>query len=220
MARLSVIERAFDPVLHHQGGRQGHRPGAQPGLWLYPPIRRACARSRSGTGQGACVELYLPRHGGDGTAGRARCSPDERRRLPPGRPDQIVLVVEDEAAVRRHDRRCAARRSATPSSMPSDGERGAGANWRRSRPHVDLLLTDVVMPEMNGRANSPSTCASSGPEVRDAVHDWLHARCASPENGMLNRRSGRRPPQAVHDRRSSPRSVHDALDSERRPSLG
>jgi len=67
---------------------------------------------------------------------------------PPGKPGEVILVVEDEPAVRL---------------MTVDALRGLGytvvhaasaqqaLDQFATHPHVDLLFTDIVMPDMTGR---------------------------------------------------------------------
>ena len=67
-------------VLHHQGGRPGHRPRPQHGLRLRQADPAAMSRSTARSAQGTTVKLYLPRllseEGSDADAAK-------RRRRPP-----------------------------------------------------------------------------------------------------------------------------------------
>ena len=62
-------------VLHHQGRRQGHRPGPEPGLWLRPAVRRPREH----------LQRDRPRHDGEALPAapsrrrRARATAAERR---------------------------------------------------------------------------------------------------------------------------------------------
>jgi CheY-like chemotaxis protein len=95
-------------------------------------------------GQGTTVKIYLPRHTGPLAAGEG----EEAETTPHGAADEIVLVVEDEHAVRRM----------TVDALRDLGytvihaESGPEALDRLERqPNVSLLFTDIVMPEMSGR---------------------------------------------------------------------
>jgi two-component system cell cycle sensor histidine kinase/response regulator CckA len=98
----------------------------------------------SAPGQGATFTVYLPRHEGTGAALPAR---SDRRSLPGGR--ETLLLVEDEAAVRSSARRLLERHGYTV----LEARHGADALRlvEEGGPEVDLVLTDLVMPEMGGR---------------------------------------------------------------------
>jgi signal transduction histidine kinase/ActR/RegA family two-component response regulator len=98
----------------------------------------------SEVGQGTAFEVYLPRH-----LGTAEPAPAVARvRAPRG--TETILLVEDEPAVLALTTAMLERQGyiVLPACTPSQ------AIWLASE-HLDeihLLMTDVVMPEMNGRA--------------------------------------------------------------------
>jgi PAS domain S-box-containing protein len=98
----------------------------------------------SAPGRGATFTVYLPRHiGGD----PAPASKVDRRRLPGG--TETLLLVEDEAAVRSSARRLLERQG----YHVLEARHGADAlriAEESSRP-IDLVVTDLVMPEMGGK---------------------------------------------------------------------
>ena len=132
-------------VLHHQGGRQGHRARPQHGLWLCPQSA-GHLKVESEVGRGTTFRLYLPRSV-EVEVAAAAAAPKARPALPRGR--ERVLVVEDEPGVRSnvvdqlkslgYDVACAI-----------NGAEGLAACASVVKPY-DLLLTDVVMPVMNGK---------------------------------------------------------------------
>jgi CheY-like chemotaxis protein len=95
-------------------------------------------------GQGTSVKLYLPRHRGDVAAEHASAV----KAAEPVVTGETVLVVEDEPIVRGV-------------ILEMLGEQGyqtleavdgpAGLRILRSQARVDLLVTDVGLPGMNGR---------------------------------------------------------------------
>jgi two-component system cell cycle sensor histidine kinase/response regulator CckA len=98
----------------------------------------------SAPGQGATFTIFLPRH--TGPAGAA-AGPADRRSFPGG--TETLLLVEDEAAVRSSARRLLERHGYTviEARHGADALRIIEAGDRA----VDLVITDVVMPEMGGR---------------------------------------------------------------------
>jgi two-component system cell cycle sensor histidine kinase/response regulator CckA len=96
----------------------------------------------SAPGAGATFTVYLPRHEGQATA-----ESTAEARLPTG--TETVLVVEDETAVRNSIRRILTRQGymVLEARHGTDALRVFDAAQRR----VDLVVTDLMMPEMGGR---------------------------------------------------------------------
>jgi PAS domain S-box-containing protein len=98
----------------------------------------------SAPGEGATFTVLLPRHlGGE----PARASRVDRRRLPGG--TETLLLVEDEAAVRSSARRLLERQGYTVLEARHGGD--ALRIVEESGRQVDLVVTDLVMPEMGGK---------------------------------------------------------------------
>jgi two-component system, cell cycle sensor histidine kinase and response regulator CckA len=99
---------------------------------------------QSAPGQGATFTIFLPRHLGTVNAG---LGPSDRRSLPNG--TETLLLVEDEAAVRASARRLLERQGYTV----IEARHGADALRivESGDQPIDLVLTDLVMPEMGGR---------------------------------------------------------------------
>jgi two-component system, cell cycle sensor histidine kinase and response regulator CckA len=96
-------------------------------------------------GAGATFNIYLPVC--DATA--AEPAPPVAAQRPKGGAAKCVLVVEDEESVRRFTARVLAGEGYTVVEA-SDGLEALD-RWK-SEPKVDVLVTDVVMPRMGGRA--------------------------------------------------------------------
>jgi two-component system, cell cycle sensor histidine kinase and response regulator CckA len=98
----------------------------------------------SAPGQGATFTIFLPRDSG---AVAAAARPTDRRSFPGG--TETLLLVEDEAAVRGSARRLLERHGYTV----IEARHGADALRiiEAGDQAVDLVITDVVMPEMGGR---------------------------------------------------------------------
>jgi two-component system NtrC family sensor kinase len=138
-----VIEKAFDPFFTTKPA------GAGTGLGLsqaYGFIRQSGGHVRiySEIGEGTTVKLYLPRS-------FARDKP-----LPGGKPaddspagkQETVLVVEDDADVRAY---VVETLSTLNYKVREAANAEAALRILDDSAAVDLLLTDVVMPGMNGR---------------------------------------------------------------------
>ncbi|WP_438044347.1 ATP-binding protein [Sorangium sp. So ce128] len=95
-------------------------------------------------GRGTTFRVYLPR-----VEERAEVAPARARPSPVGG-DETVLVVEDDDAVRKLIVDVLERRGYGVLSAAS-GEEALAMLAREGEDAVDLLLTDLVMPGMNGR---------------------------------------------------------------------
>ena len=95
-------------------------------------------------GQGTTFRLYLPRH-----AGQAAATRTEPARALPRSSGETVLLVEDEPAILAIARKVLARLGYTVLTARTPGE-AIGLAETPAR-EIHLLMTDVVMPEMNGR---------------------------------------------------------------------
>jgi PAS domain S-box-containing protein len=101
-----------------------------------------CVSIYSEVGQGTTVRLYLPRHKGDTVDGARKA-----QRASQGG-NETILVVEDEVAILRMATKVLERQGyrVLGVSRPVDAIRVA----REHAEEIDLLLTDVIMPQMNG----------------------------------------------------------------------
>ncbi|MCA9619963.1 MAG: response regulator [Myxococcales bacterium] len=107
-------------------------------------------------GQGSRFGIYFPRHVGEAVPVVSPSRPPQREAVTGG----AILLVEDDPHVRRVTARILTSLGyeVTTSSLPTD----ALELVRRGR-RFDLLLTDVIMPEMNGAELSAA--------VREVVPD-------------------------------------------------
>jgi two-component system sensor histidine kinase EvgS len=95
-------------------------------------------------GRGTTFRIYLPRHAGEG----AVAVPAEAGAMAPAE-GETVMVVEDETAIGHLARTLLEKLGYTV--LSADTPRGALETAGRHRGRIDLVITDVVMPEMNGR---------------------------------------------------------------------
>jgi len=95
-------------------------------------------------GRGTTFEIYLPRHEGDGAApGVEGATGDQRSR------GESVLLVEDAPAIRKMTRIML--EGLGYRVIEADGPEAAIGLAEKHGGAIALLLTDVVMPGMNGR---------------------------------------------------------------------
>jgi PAS domain S-box-containing protein len=136
-----VLARAFEPFFTTKADREGTGLGL---ATVYGIVRRhgGYAQLYSEVGIGTTFTALLPATDGEvGTTARAGT-----RRAPSG--GETVLVVEDEEALREVTRRILARHGYEVISA-ANGKEAIDLIARYDGP-LDLLLTDVVMPEMLG----------------------------------------------------------------------
>ena len=139
-----VIERAFDPFYTTKGVGKGTGLGLSQ-VYGFAKQSGGHVAIYSEIGQGTTIRLYLPRHHGE----EAEASDLGRvADIPVARADEIILVVEDEPNV-RHMSVDALRELGYTVVQASDAKQALSV--LEMQPRVDLLFTDVIMPEMNGR---------------------------------------------------------------------
>ena len=139
-----VIERAFDPFFTTKEVGKGTGLGLSQ---VYGFVKQSGGHVaiESTTGAGTSIRLYLPRNIG---AEIAAADTDIGAATPVARAQEIVLVVEDEPDVRRLS--VDALRELGYTVMHASDPREA-LSLLELQPRIDLLLTDIVMPAMNGR---------------------------------------------------------------------
>ncbi|MEJ1158281.1 ATP-binding protein [Prosthecomicrobium sp. N25] len=138
-----VAEKAFDPFFTTKPTGQGTGLGLSQ---VYGFIRQTGGHVKiySEPGDGTTVRLYLPRHFGAAEVE----TPVEPRPVEGARGTETVLVVEDEAQVRRVSVD-ALRELGYRVHEAADAE--AGLRQLEAHPEIGVLFTDVVMPGLNGR---------------------------------------------------------------------
>lgn len=139
-----VLAKAVDPFFTTKPIGQGTGLGLS---MVYGFSRQSQGHLRlySEVGQGTTVKLFLPRHSG---AGATADEGPEQATLSSDGEGQIVLVVEDEPVVRS----LVVEVLQGLGYQTLEAEDGAVAlKLLQSRQKIDLLLTDVGLPKMNGR---------------------------------------------------------------------
>ncbi|TWB13747.1 PAS domain S-box-containing protein [Nitrospirillum amazonense] len=140
-----TIRRAFDPFFTTKPLGQGTGLGLS---MIYGFMRQSegYARIESDLGKGTTVKLYLPHHGGqtDAPAANLATLPEDNR----ARSDEVVLVVEDEPVVRK----LIVELLGDLGYRVLEADDGpSGLAILQSDQQIDLLITDVGLPGLNGR---------------------------------------------------------------------
>ncbi len=137
-----VLQRAFEPFYTTKG------PGKGTGLGLstvYGVVKEADGevRLQSEPGIGTSVTVLLPAAAGEVTTAQATSPAPE-----PGNAGQVILVVEDNDAMREVVRRMLT--EAGYRVITAAAAKDALEIITNPVIHVDALLTDLVMPDMSG----------------------------------------------------------------------
>jgi PAS domain S-box-containing protein len=138
-----VVERAFEPFYSTKPKGEGTGLGL---ATVYGIVTQTggTVEIDSTPGEGTTVEVLLPATEAEPAGGER---PDNGNETPTQ--GETILVVEDEAAVRRLTCRILAREGYTVLEA-ADGPRALDT-WDAHAGEIDLLLTDVVMPGMSGK---------------------------------------------------------------------
>ena len=141
-----VIAKAFDPFFTTKPVGRGTGLGLSQ-IFGYMKQTGGHVSIYSEPGQGTTVKLYLPRQHADVSDTPRRHTTGEAT-VPKAQPGETILVVEDEQRVRHFSVDALRELGYVVISAPG------GADAIRAlaeQPTVDMLFTDIVMPEMNGR---------------------------------------------------------------------
>ena len=140
-----VARQAFEPFFTTKGVGKGTGLGLSQ---VFGFVKQSGGHIAiySEIGEGTTVKLYLPRHVGPATARPSE--PQASTVLPQGKTSEVILVVEDEDRV-RHFAVDALRELGYTTLSASNGF--DGLDIIKEQPRLSLLLTDIVMPRMNGR---------------------------------------------------------------------
>ncbi|WP_293900825.1 CHASE3 domain-containing protein [Phenylobacterium sp.] len=173
-----VIERAFEPFYTTKGVGRGTGLGLSQ-VHGFVKQTHGHVKIYSEAGVGTTIKIYLPRNTGelDAAEGPARTLGE----LPRGRSGEVVLVVEDDERVRRLS--VDALRELGYTAVHAGDARRALSVLTQDR-RIDLLFTDVVMPDLNGRR-----LADKAREARPGLkvlYTTGYTKNAIVHNGMLD----------------------------------
>ncbi len=172
-----IIAKVFDPFFTTKDVGKGTGLGLSQ---VYGFVKQSGGHIKiySEIGHGTTVKVYLPRH-----FGAAELDDDSLReeRLPTAEERELILVVDDEDLVRQF----------TVAALNDLGYRVLEAGSGQvalamliERPDVDLLFTDIVMPEMNGR-KLVDLVKERNPDL-PVIYTTGYTRNAVVHNGVLD----------------------------------
>jgi PAS domain S-box-containing protein len=139
-----VLDHAFEPFFTTK------EPGQGTGLGLsqvYGFVKQSGGHVKiySEVGHGTSIRMYFPRS----YASNVSTAPEADEAIPEGEKLETILVVEDDADLRAYVTDALRDLNYRVVSAPS--AQSALTTLLQDTPRIDLLLTDVVMPGINGR---------------------------------------------------------------------
>jgi signal transduction histidine kinase len=139
-----IAARAFDPFFTTKEKSRGTGLGLSQ---VHGFIKQSGGHIKiySEPGHGTSVKIYLPRFNGDAAADTEA---EARPEAPAGSPNEIVLLVEDDDAVRKVHVNMLRGLNYTVHHANGGGQ---ALQIMQEQPGIKLLFTDVVMPGMGGR---------------------------------------------------------------------
>jgi signal transduction histidine kinase/CheY-like chemotaxis protein len=139
--------KAFDPFFTTKGAGKGTGLGLSQ---VHGFVKQSGGHIKiySEPGNGTTVKMYFPRVYRADTDINTVSKGSEVKRLPMGKADQLILVVEDDAKVREVT--LSMLRDLGYSTIHAEGA-GTALRQLDDHPNVTLLFTDIVMPDVNGR---------------------------------------------------------------------
>lgn len=138
-----LIDQIFEPFFTTKKAGQGTGLGL---ATVYGIVKqnRGGIRVRSAPGEGSTFQIFLPRHIGE--IPPAELLTDSEAPISHG--DETILLVEDEKTILHATGRMLASLGYSVLATPSSNE--ALRLFAEHQDQIRLLLTDVIMPEMNG----------------------------------------------------------------------
>ncbi len=173
-----VMEQAFDPFFTTKETGKGTGLGLSQ-VYGFVKQSKGHVALYSEPEQGTTIRIYLPRFRGDDAADASK--PKEGTHTPLGRSNQVVLAVDDDPGVLRTTVECFRELGYTVlgANKPSEALKTLSEH-----PEISLLFTDVVMPEMNGRALAKQALGMR-PDLK-VVFTTGFSRNATIHNGVLD----------------------------------
>ena len=139
-----VIAKAFDPFFTTKEVGKGTGLGLSQ---VYGFVKQSGGHVKiySEVGQGTSIKIYLPRAAGPVLEAETAELHDD---LPQGEQQEVILVVDDEPAVRQFS---ADALTELGYRVLEAGNAAAALSLLAAQPDIAMLFTDIVMPDVNGR---------------------------------------------------------------------
>ncbi len=146
-----ILGRAFEPFFTTKESGQGTGLGLSQ---VYGFVKQSGGHVKiySEAGHGTTVKIYLPRPRGTKLAGEQRLS----AAMPKAYGKETILVVEDDEDVRAF---IAETLQDLGYTVLQAQDAPSALSLLGGEPAVDLLLTDVILPGLNGRELAQAACA-------------------------------------------------------------
>ncbi len=172
-----VIEKAFDPFFTTKAVGKGTGLGLSQ---VYGFVKQSGGHVKiySELDHGTTIKIYLPRLMGGSETGETSGAMID---LPMGERREVVLVVEDEPAVRQFS--VDALHELGYHVLEADGA-AAALRLLDAHPEIVLLFTDVVMPDING-AKLADEARRRRPDLK-VLFTTGYTRNAVVHNGVLD----------------------------------
>ncbi len=139
-----IMPRIFDPFFTTKEVGKGTGLGLATVFGIVE-VHQGWIQVESEVGRGTTFRVYLP---AERTVSAESAAPDESARPPRG-PGRCILLVEDDASVRNLARRIL--QSEGHRVLEAASGRQALPLWKEHRAEIEILFTDVVMPDgING----------------------------------------------------------------------
>jgi signal transduction histidine kinase/ActR/RegA family two-component response regulator len=171
-----VIARAFDPFFTTKPLGQGTGLGLSM-IYGFAKQSEGHARIESEVGKGTAIKIYLPRHHGDAASVAGPAVAAEMQRGT----GETILVVEDEHVVRELIAEVLQELGYLV-LQAVDGP--AGLRILRTSRRIDLLVTDVGLPGLNGRQLADQ--AREGRPTLKVLFITGYAETAASASGFLD----------------------------------
>ncbi len=139
-----VVDRAFEPFFSTKGAGRGTGLGLSQ-VFGFVKQSGGHVKIYSERGEGTTVKVYLPRYLGLAAAVEMENADGE---MPRGNASEIVLVVEDDLKVKQMSIDALRELGYVVIHAQSPSE---AMEKFKAQPHIALLFSDIVMPEMTGR---------------------------------------------------------------------
>jgi PAS domain S-box-containing protein len=174
-----VVDRAFDPFFTTKEVGRGTGLGLSQ---VYGFVKQTGGHVKiySEVGAGTVVKVYLPRLLATQEVTGTSVNAAPLAQMPLGDGHELILVVEDEPAVRQLS--IDALTELGYQVLQADGA-AAALQLLKAHPAIDLLFTDVVMPEVNGRKLADQALLLR-PHLK-VLFTTGYARSAVVHNGVL-----------------------------------